>query len=45
MDKYQAILDETARKAAEKAARKARKEATKNTIISYISTKNNKVTV
>lgn len=36
MDKYQAILDETARKAAEKAAKKARKEATKNTIISYI---------
>lgn len=45
MDKYQAILDETARKAAEKAARKTRKEATKNTIISYISTENNKVTV
>lgn len=45
MDKCQAILDETARKAAEKAARKARKEATKNTIISYISTENNKVTV
>ncbi len=45
MDKYQAILDETARKAAEKAVRKARKEATKNTIISYISTENNKVTV
>ena len=45
MDKYQAILDETARKAAEKAAKKARKEATKNTIISYISTENNKVTV
>lgn len=41
MDKYQAILDETARKA----AKKARKEATKNTIISYISTENNKVTV
>ena len=36
MDKYQAILDETARKAAEKAAKKAKKEATKNTIISYI---------
>lgn len=32
IDKYQAILDETACKAAEK----ARKEATKNTIISYI---------
>lgn len=45
MDKYQAILDETARKAAEKAAKKARKESTKNTIISYISTENNKVTV
>ena len=41
MDKYQAILDETARKA----AKKARKESTKNTIISYISTENNKVTV
>ena len=41
MDKYQAILDETARKA----AKKAKKEATKNTIISYISTENNKVTV
>lgn len=41
MDKYQAILDETTRKV----ARKARKEATKNTVISYISTENNKVTV
>lgn len=41
MDKYQAILDETARKA----VKKARKESTKNTIISYISTENNKVTV
>ena len=41
MDKYQAILDETARKA----AKKARKDSTKNTIISYISTENNKVTV
>ena len=41
MDKYQAILDETARKA----AKKVRKESTKNTIISYISTENNKVTV
>ena len=44
-NKYQAILEETTRKAAEKAAKKARKESTINTIISYISTENNNVTV